>query len=104
MVGERVYYQSDKSVFYYKGGNIYRINCPRGVVCSAYINNHFYIVSNNGIESLLGNKFVTVCNTSGIIPSRILKMLSFGDKILLVTTKDGLFIFDGKEINHSHLL
>lgn len=98
MVGECVYYQSDKSVFYYKGGKVYRINCPRGAVCSAYLNNHFYIVSNNGIESLLGNKFVNVCNTSGIVPSRILKMLGIGDKILLVTSKDGLFIFDGKEI------
>ncbi len=97
-VGESVYYQSDKSVFYYNQGKIRKIECPRGAVCSSLINNTFYIVSNNSIESLLGNKFVKVCTTSDIITSRILKMLSFGDEILLVTSRDGLFIFDGKNI------
>ncbi len=98
IVGDRVFYQSDWKVFYFERGKVQSIEAGTEIKQSAVINNKFYIASNKGLAVLNGDKFVPLINTEALAPYKVAEMLSFQNQILIVTSRNGLFVYDGSSL------
>lgn len=95
IVGDRIYFQGDLSVFYLENNKITAVEYPYSISFSQVVNNKFYISSSNGLLALNGNEFVKLPHTESIAKSRIVGLFDYGKKLLIVTSSNGLFLYDG---------
>lgn len=99
VVDNRVYFQSDRSVFYLENKKVTQVPCAQGINFSAIVYNKFYVGSaDNGLLTLNGNEFVQVPHTKEAARSKIVALLPYAGKMLIVSSLHGLFLYDGKEL------
>lgn len=97
-----VFFQSDHSVFSLNANDsLTQIKCP-DIMHSSVINNQLYVASSEGILKLDGKKFINYQNTSHIAKSKIIAMLPYKGRMLIVSSLNGIFLFDGKEAKPFH--
>lgn len=102
-IDRTIYFQTDYALFCLENNHLSTIICPRGSACSAYINNKLYITSSTALETLTGNRINIAADFHNIIKSKIVKILPYNDKVLIVSSKNGLFIYDNlgiRPFNH----
>lgn len=98
IVDNRVYFQGDFSVFYLENDRLTKVDCPWGLSFSEVINNKFYVASSNGLLVLNGNEFVRLPGTEIATKSRVVGLFPYNGKIIIVTSLNGLFLYDGKTV------
>lgn len=98
IVDDRVYFQSDNSIFYLEGDKVKVIEYGFQIKYSAIINQHFYIASSQGLLILNGNEFTLLPATEVISNFKIVGLLPFEDKIMIATARNGLFLYDGSKL------
>jgi len=100
IIDDRVYYQSADAVFYTERGKITEIKYPKNISFSAIINNKFYITTSDGMLILNGNRFSLLPNTEKLKDMKVIGLLPLGgNKILIVTNLNGLYIYDGTTLS-----
>lgn len=98
VIDDRVYFQSDRTVFYLENDQIYQIPDTGDIVYSAIASNKFYIVGGSGLSILNGEELSLIPNTKEITQSKVVGIVPFKDKVLIVTSRHGLYLFDRKEV------
>lgn len=96
VVDNRVYFQGDTSVFYLENSKVTQVKCTEGVSFSAVVYNKFYAASSGGILVLNGDEFTLLPHTEAATHSKTVGILPFNGQVLIVTSRDGLFLYDGK--------
>ena len=94
---DRVCFQADTTMYYIENNTIDKIDCSDGIFISAIINNKFYIVSGRGIHILNGNSFAFIPSTEQTNISKTVGLYPYNDQLLIVTSLNGLYIYDGNE-------
>lgn len=94
---KKVVFQSFSSIYIYQDNKIDFVKTPGTLLFLQKVNGHLYIeVLNKGVFELKGNTLTALENTGKLIPSGILSILPYKNGSLLIgTSKDGLFIYDG---------
>ncbi|SDE55121.1 Y_Y_Y domain-containing protein [Mucilaginibacter pineti] len=98
--GDRVLFQSFGTIYIYSKGavNVIKANKPPFLFLFKAGKRFFVEQVASGLFELKNNKLEYIEGTN-VLPSRVLSILPFGtNKYLIGTAKDGLFIFDGKQI------
>ena len=93
---ERIYFQSDRSLFYLEHDKLEYIESPGEIYTSAILYNKFYIGAAEGIL-ILEDKHFKLLPGSGVL-GRVSDLLPYNGKILIVTRFNGLYIYDGETI------
>lgn len=99
---ECVYFQSDRSVFCLEKDKLTRVDCTEDIMCSAILYNKFYIATSNGLYLLSGKIFQPLPRTKEISRSKIVGLLPFENKILVVSSQHGMYLYDGKTVSAYH--
>ncbi|MDY5239450.1 transcriptional regulator [Bacteroides helcogenes] len=96
---DRVYFQSDVSFFVLNKGRVEKLKHPSEIQASLILKNRFYTVSSAGLMQLNGKNFQLLA-TSLEMGAMVKEggLLPYGDKILLVSRQNGLFLYDGTAI------
>lgn len=97
--GKRVIFQTFSALYIYQDNKIKVVKAPGAFLFLQKVNNHFYIeVLGKGIYELQDNILVPLKNTGKLIPANILSILPYKNGNLLIgTSKDGLFLYNGSE-------
>ncbi len=95
VVDNQVYFQADWRLFRLEDGKVEVIRPGNEIKRSAVIHNKFYIATKDGLSMLNGGEFIQLSNTAEIGPHKIVELLPFGKDVLVVTSRDGLFVYDG---------
>lgn len=99
MDGKRVYFQSDRRFYYWEAGRVDKINSSSEIYSSLIVGSRFYVTSGEGLMTLNGTKLVPLCSTSEVgTTARIGGLLPYQDKLLVASRDNGLFIYDGTEL------
>lgn len=95
--GNRVLFQSFSAIYIYQDGKINVIKAPATFLFLHQSQKRFFIeILNQGLYELKDTKLVPLRNAGSIYPTSILSVLPFADgKLLIGTSKQGLFIYDG---------
>lgn len=94
-LGRQIFYQSDDGVFCYENNKLKFISCPHGISYSNIVYGKLYAAGNGKISILNGNRFVLLKGLQHLLQSNIVALLPFRGNILIVTQKQGLYLFDG---------
>lgn len=97
---DRVYFQSDWHIFYLQDGMIKSIKAESEIMHSAIINNKFYIASRQGLSVLSGDELSLITPFNQPFTAKVVALLPFGEKILMVTDRVGLYTFDGASLKY----
>jgi DNA-binding CsgD family transcriptional regulator len=97
--GKRTIFQSFSTIYIFEDGKIEVINGPGIYLFMHKVANRFYIESlGKGLYELKGKKLIPLVNSGSINPSQILSILPYrGNKLLIGTSKDGLYLYDGQQ-------
>lgn len=97
---EYIYFQSDHYIFEYNQGNIREIRVEEKIDASSYLYNILFITNTkDGALMLNGNLFIQLPGADVLKNKKVCSILPFQeDKILFVTSFDGLYLFDGQQI------
>lgn len=101
-VGEVVYFQSERTLFRWDGTAVTFIPAPSEIKHSAVLNGRFYVATAEGICLLNGDSFAVQVNTSSTASCKIVGILPLGNDLLVVTARDGLFLYDGSSLIPYH--
>lgn len=99
IVDNLIYFQSEWNIFCLEKGQIKVIKSPGVIKYSAIIHNKFYIATGNGLAVLNGDEISPLVNTEILAQYKVAALLPLGDKILAVTSRNGLFVYDGTSMN-----
>lgn len=99
---DRVYFQSDRSVFCLDGDSLHQIYHTRDIMHSAIVYNKFYIASEEGLSILNGNGFSLLPHARGNINSKIIGLLPFDGQIMVVTGSNGIYLYNGNQLTPYH--
>lgn len=102
IVGKRIYFQTEWQIFCLENDKLKAITTANEIKYSAIIHNKFYLATSAGLAVLNGNEISILVNTEAIAPCKVKALLPFEDKILVVTDKEGLFIYDGTILTPYH--
>ncbi|HEV7379194.1 MAG TPA: triple tyrosine motif-containing protein [Dyadobacter sp.] len=95
-----VYFQSFSKIYRFDGKILTEINSPGNFMFMRYVNQRLLVqVIGRGLYELKANRWLPVAGTeslSGAVVSSILPMS--GSKILITTTKHGLFTYEGQTL------
>ena len=90
-IGNDVFFQSDNA--FYINDYKTQLTCEPGVHYSAVVYNRLYITSYKGLSVLVGKKFVPLAGINIRETSNIVAILPWQQKLLLVTSNKGLFLY-----------
>ena len=93
---ERIYFQSDRSLFYWENNKLEYLEYPGEIYTSAILYNKFYIGAAEGVLVMDGKKFSLVPGSEML--GRVSGLLPYSGKILIATRYNGLFIYDGETV------
>jgi len=99
--GENIYFQSFAKIYRYDGKKITELKTKDNFMFMRHVNGRLYVqFLNKGLYELVGDKFVML-KGSGFFASMVVSgILPFaGNRILVTTTKHGLFIYDDKQFS-----
>jgi DNA-binding CsgD family transcriptional regulator len=98
---DRVIFQSFSKIYIYKNNKIEVIKAPSPFLFLHKANNRFFIeLLNKGLYELIGSKLVYIPQSDKIANGGILSVLPFKNNSFIIgTSKNGLFIYDGKDIS-----
>lgn len=98
---EGIYFQSTEAIFRWKEGRLQTWKAPGGnkIFKSFWVNNTYYMwVQNEGLMHLKNDALEVVKTGSFFTDKRIVAMLPMEADKLLVTTFDGLYVYDGNKV------
>ena len=95
-IGNDVFFQSDEA--FYVNNYKTRIECQPGVHYSTIVYNRLYVTSYKGVSVLVGKKFVPLAGIDINQTSNIVAMLPWQQKLLLVTSNKGLFLYSNNHL------
>ncbi|MDD4991293.1 MAG: triple tyrosine motif-containing protein [Paludibacter sp.] len=97
---KNIYFQAEKVVYQYNGTKITKYPFPFNIDASAFVHNILFVTStHSGVFMLNGNLFVRIPDSEVLVNKKVCSILPFGDnKILFVTSFNGVYIFDGSSI------
>jgi ligand-binding sensor domain-containing protein len=98
LVADRIYFQADRHITYLENDSIKHINYGSGIMHSAILNNKFYIATWEGLMILNGYMFTLLPNTLEAIKSKVVGLYAVNDKILIVTSQHGMYLYDGVNV------
>ncbi len=95
--GKRVIFQSFSAIYIYQDNKITTVRAPGSFLFLQRAGGRFFVeVLTKGLYELKGQTLLPLPNTGKLIPANILTVLPFKNgSLLLGTSKDGLFIYDG---------
>lgn len=99
IVDDRVYFQADRHISYLENDSIKQINYGLGIMHSAILNNKFYIATWEGLMILNGDVFTLLPNTIEATRSKVVGLYTLGDKIMIVNSQHGVYLYDGIKIS-----
>ncbi len=97
---DRVYFQSDRLVFYLEQNILKQVKYNGEIMCSGIIYNKFYIAADEGLSILSGDRFLPVPFTRQATRSKVVGLLPYEGKVLIVSSRHGLYTYDGKELTY----
>lgn len=102
IVDNRIYFQSEWNIYCLDKGRIRLLNASSEIWCSAVIHGKFYVALEKGLAVLKGTEIVPLSNighTAALnCSAKIVALLPWEDKVMIVTSKNGLFVYDGNSI------
>ncbi|EOR93237.1 : hypothetical protein [Arcticibacter svalbardensis MN12-7] len=98
--GKRVIFQSFGSIFIFESGKIHIVESKTPFYFLLKAGSHFFVKAmGNGFFELKGNKLDDVNGSEILGSAAVLSVLPFsGNRFLIGTAKEGLFIYDGSTI------
>lgn len=102
IVDNRIYFQSEWNIYCFDKGRIRVLNASSEIWCSAVIHGKFYVALEEGLAVLKGMEIVPLSNIGHTVAlnrsAKIVALLPWENKVLIVTSKNGLFVYDGNSI------
>jgi len=97
---KKIYFQAGKSIFQYDGDTITSFPLNSTIDIAAFVHNVLFVASSQqGVFMLNGRIFVRISGSELLINKKVCSVLPFNDnKILFVTSFNGVYIFDGVTI------
>ena len=97
---DKIYFQGDRTVYQYDGKNLVRYPFLSKIDASAFIHNILFVTSEqSGVYMLNGNLFVRLPGSELLINKKVCSIVPLdGDKILLITSFNGAYLFNGSTI------
>lgn len=97
---KKIYFQASRCIYQFDGDTIVRYPCVARIDVAAFVHNILFVASiQNGIFMLNGNLFVRIPGSELLVNKKVCSILPFkDDKILFVTSFNGVFQFDGISI------
>lgn len=97
--GNKIIFQSFSSIYIYQNNRVQVIKFTSPFLFLHQVNKRFIAeVLGKGLFELKDNKLIPLPNSGTITPSNILSILPYRNGNLLIgTSKDGLFLYDGKQ-------
>ncbi len=93
-LNQSIYFCADQSVVRWKDNHAITIPVPDKIDCSNAINGTLYVGTNSGIFILAGDAFYKLPHLEPLINKKIRGIYALGDKLLIATALDGLFLFE----------
>lgn len=95
--GKRIIFQSFTTIYIYQDNKITTVKPEGSLLFLHHAGNRFLVeVLGKGLFELKGNRLVALAHVSPLNPANILTVLPYKNGSLLIgTSKDGLFIYDG---------
>ena len=101
-IDKAIYFCGDQVVVKWLNEALVPIRAPDKIDCSCLINNTLYIGTASGIFILAGEAFYRLPNTEAMARQKLRDILPFGNKVLIATARDGLFLWDEKGLTPFH--
>ncbi len=97
---KKIYFQSSRNVYAYDGANILKIPFMDRIESSGFVHKILFITSlKSGVFMLNGSLFIKIPGSEMLINKKVCSILPYGeDKILFVSSFEGVFVFDGSSI------
>jgi len=97
---KKIYFQSDNSIYQYNGDKISSYPFNSKIDVAAFVHNVLFVASSEkGIFMLNGRLFVRISGSELLMNKKVCSILPFNeDKILIITSFNGAFLFDGISI------
>jgi ligand-binding sensor domain-containing protein/DNA-binding CsgD family transcriptional regulator len=94
-----LYFVGDGLITKYVGNKFKIISANAKIDCSGMSDGTLYIGTTKGIFILAGNTILPLQGAERLQNKRIRSILPFGNKVLIVTAFDGIFLYDGKDLH-----
>lgn len=91
---EQVYFQSDRYIFCLNGEELAVIDGKGEITSSGIVNQMFYVTSGEGLSVLRDGKLQPVSGTGELAGLKVVCILPYRDKMLLVTRNHGIYLYD----------
>ncbi|QPH39098.1 triple tyrosine motif-containing protein [Pedobacter endophyticus] len=103
---DRVIFQSFSKIFIYKNNKIEIIKSPSSFLFLHQVKNRYFIeVLEKGLFELVGSKLVYLPGSEILGKQGVLSVLPYrGDSFLIGTSKNGLFVYNGKSFKQLNTL
>lgn len=98
LLNNKVYYQGDRYFYCYEHGKVTPIDGD-GISQSGIVNHRLYYNNYRGLLWLNGNKPVVVPGSQQFSTQDLAALLNYQKQMLLVTTENGLYLYDGKQFS-----
>lgn len=97
---KKIYFQSERALYQYNGDTVTRMPFNYRIDAAAYLYNVLFVASaQSGIFMLNGNFFSRITGSELLTGKKVCSILPFkGNKILFVTSFEGVYIYDGTTI------
>lgn len=93
-----LYFQGDDRVVKLVDGDYSVIPYHDKIDCSSMVNGVLYIGTERGPGMLVGNSFFPLHGAGALNGKRVRDILPYRDRVLLVTAYDGLWLYDGHQL------
>lgn len=95
--GKRIIFQSFTSIYIYENNKVTAIKAPGNFLFLQKVGSRFLIeILKKGVFELKGNVLTPLPNSGTLTPGNIMTILPYKNgKLLIGTSKDGLFLYDG---------
>ncbi len=90
-----VYYQTESFIYHWTDDAIKTVKSKSRITGSAIIRNHFYLATERGLYVLNGDEPLLMANTDAMEKMKVIALLPYKDKLLMVSSKNGLHLYDG---------
>jgi ligand-binding sensor domain-containing protein len=99
---KKIYFQAGKSIYQYANDTITSFPLNDKIDMAAFVHNVLFVTSSHkGVFMLNGKLFVRISGSELLINKKVCSILPFKDnKILIVTSLNGAYLFDGVSIVH----
>lgn len=98
LLDNKVYFQGDRFIFCYDKGRITKIDCD-GVSSSGVINHRIYFNNVKGLSYFDGKRVRFIPHSEAFSTKQVVALLPYQNKVLIVTSRQGLYLFDGKQFS-----